>query len=280
MRIRGRVVSKGEPIADAKVCIRFVKRSDSAEILAFEGSSVDDGTFETSQDVLDGLPCNSRHFVEVKYSVEWNGYQTAQGSWPIVSEETDLRDIDLVRNALRVQGRVTSNGRPVRAAKIIVHIDEVERACIHTDNAGIFKQEIEGSYESRKLVWTARRFGYITATGSISEIRSNVLDLREIDLTPHWWIGICQNFGVDPQVVPGVLLSLGLGLALVIWWLGRCPDSSMVAADFTKSGASVQDRQTNFNECVFIARGKCGEEKDGTIRRCMENPNRSYTYSK
>ena len=278
MRIRGRVVSKGQPITDAEVCTWLVKRSDSAEILAFEGKSVDNGTFEVSQDVLDGLPCNSRHFIDVKYSVERKGYRTVRLTRPIIDEEINLGDIELVREALRVQGRVTSNGRPVRAVKVIVHIDEVERGCIHTDNDGIFKRDIEGSYESRKLVWTARRFGYISATGSIAEIRSNELDLREIDLTPNWWIGMCQNLGVDPQVVLGVLISLTFGLLL--WWVLGCPDVSVKAQDFTKNEARVHEIETAFEECKFVSQGKCGAERDSEIIRCMTTPKRGYHYTK
>jgi len=267
MKIRGQVVSKGTLIADASVRLSLVKRSDGEEISVFDGRSVDDGTFEVTQNILDGLPCNSQNFGQVKYSVEKNGHQSAQGAQPIVDEDTNLRNIDLARNALRVHGRVTSKGRPVRAATVMVQIDDVERASIRTDHEGKFTRDIDGSYESHTLVWAARRFGYISATGSISEIRSTEVDVGEVDLKPHWWTARV------------VLLSLGLGLALVIYlWVKHCPEPSVTAADFQKKGANSQDRQIAFAECLSLSQVQCGKDKDTTIRQCLEN--RGYTFSK
>lgn len=286
MKISGRVVSKEKPIADAAVHLWLVKRSDGAEIVvAHEIRSDDSGTFEIAQNIIDGVPYNSQYFKQVKYSVEKPLYQPAQDSRPLddAEEEINLGDIDLAWKALRVHGQITSNRRPVEAATVGIKINDVERARIHTDREGKFTRDIDGDYEGHTLMWTARCFGYISESGSIQEIRSIEVEVREDDLVIHWWAGICQSLGVDPRIVLGVLgvlLSLGVGVMLwnVIDGPEPCLESSVTAADFQKKGVNSQDRQTAFNECLFISQGQCGKDKDAHIRQCMEN--RGYTYSK
>ena len=278
MRIRGRVVCRGEPVADAKARIWLVKRSDGAEILVFDGRSSDNGTFGVSLDVIDGLSCNSQHFSHVRYSIEKNGFKPkpAHDIRPIDNEDIRLGDIALIREAIRISGRVISNGRPVRAAKVVVCIDGVERACIPTGNNGAFERMIEGDYEGRKLEWSAKRFGYIGETGT-RDICSNEIDLEGIDLVPHWWTGMCQNLGVDSQVVPGVILSLVLGALLVYWLVIRCPDASVKPQQFTKNGATMETIQPSFNECRFGSQEMCGAQRDDEIIRCMVNGGYQYT---
>jgi hypothetical protein len=279
MKIRGRVVIKGKPIADAEIRMWLVKRSDGAEVHAFDGRSVDNGTFEVSQDVLDGLPCHSRHFTDVRYSVERRGYRTVHGTRPVLEEEINLGEIELIREALRVHGRITSNRRPVRAAKVIVHIDDVERACIRTEHDGTFERDIEGHYEGRKLAWVATCFGYIKESGT-GEVHSDDMLLENIQLTPRWWTGFAQTFGLDPRIVLGAFLVLFVGLPIWIWWELRCPDVSVKQSHFIKNRATMQDVETNFGECVFSAQGTCGAEKDRKIIACMTVPNRGYQYKR
>ena len=198
-------------------------------------------------------------------------------------EEINLGDIELAWKALRIHGQITSNARPVKGATVIVQIDNVERARILTDHEGKFTRDIEGDYEGRTLMWTVKRFGYISEMGSIQEIRSIEVEVREDDLVLYWWAGICQSLGVDPRVVLGVLgvlLSLGLGWALwnKIICIPSCPEPSVKAADFRKDGVNSRDIETAFSECLFISHGKCGQDKDASIRQCMEN--RGYKYSK
>ena len=281
MKIRGRVVIKGEPVADAEICTWLVKRSDGAEVLAFDGRSVDNGTFGVSQDVLDGLACNSRHFIDVKYSVEKKGYRTIRKTRPILEEgEINLGDIELVREALRVRGRISSNGRAVEAARMIVCIDDVERAHILTAIDGTIDQDIEGNYEGRKLVWTVKRFGYIREAGSIPDIRAQEVNLGEIHVVPRWWTGLAQTFGIDPRIVLGAFLVALVGLLVWIWWGLRCPDVSVKASNFIKHGVTMQDVETHFGECVFFSQGACGAAKDSEIIACMTAPTRGYQYQR
>lgn len=284
MRIYGRVFSKRKPIADATVQLWLVKRSDGAEIdVAQEIRSDDSGTFEIAQSTIDGVPYNPQYFKQVKYSVEKPLYQPAQDSRPLddADEEINLGDIDLAWKALRVQGEITCNRCPVGVATVDIQIDDVERARIHTDREGKFNRDIEGDYEGHRLTWTAKRFGYISETGSISEIRSIEVEVREDDLVLHWWAGICQSLGVDPRIVLGVLgVLLSLGVGVMLWNGGPdpCLESSVTAADFQKKGVNSRDIETAFSECLFISQGQCGKEKDVSIRQCMEN--RGYKYSK
>ena len=118
--------------------------------------------------------------------------------------------------------------------------------------------------------------------GSIQEICSIEVEVKEDDLVLHWWAGICQSLGVDPRVVfgvLGVLLSLGLGWAIMsVVPSISCPEPSVKAADFRKDGVNSRDIETAFSECLFISQGQCGKDKDASIRQCMEN--RGYKYSK
>ncbi|BFU95616.1 MAG: hypothetical protein NTNFB02_23380 [Nitrospira sp.] len=277
MRIRGRVITQGTHVADAKVRIWLVKRSDAVEVPAFDGWSTDNGTFECTQDMIDNIVTTSRNFIHVKYSVEKKGYRSVSDVVPFVDVETNLADIEFPRSSLRIRGRVVSNRRPVSAAKIIVRIAEVERGRIRADHNGQFERDIEGHYESQPLVWTARRLGYIRATGNL-EIRSNQLDFLDIDLTPRWWMGLCQIWRLDPEVVPGVLLSVLFGLIFVGWLVFRCPDPTVKAQDFTKGRADDADRGEKFRGCLSRFPDKCGTETDSAIIKCMKE--KGYQYAK
>lgn len=284
MKIRGRVTSHEKPVADATVQLWLVKRSDGAEIdVAQEIRSDDSGSFEIAQNTIDGVPYNPQYFKQVKYSVEKPLYQPAQDSRPLddADEEINLGDIDLAWKALRVQGEIASNARPVNGATVILRLDNVERARILTNHEGKFTRDIEGNYEGRTLTWTAKRFGYISEMGSIQEIRSIEVEVKEDDLVLHWWAGICQSLGVDPRIVLGVLgVLLSLGVGVMLWNGGPdpCLESSVTAADFQKKGVNSRDIETAFSECLFISQGQCGKDKDARIRQCMEN--RGYKYSK
>lgn len=286
MRIRGRVVSKEKPIADATVHLWLVKRSDGTEIDVVEDIRSDDyGAFEIAENMIDGVPYNTQYFQHVKYSVEKPLYQPVQDCRPLgdAEEDINLGDIELPWKALRVHGHITSHRHPVKGATVIVQIDTVERARIRTDQEGTFTRDIEGDYHGRTLMWTAKCFGYIRDTGSIQEIRAIDVEVRKDDLVLHWWAGLCQSLGVDPRVVLGVLgvlLSLGLGV-IVMKFIPNSPgpcEPSVTAVDFHKKGVNSQDRQTAFNECLFISTERCGKDKDAYIRQCMEN--RGYTYAK
>ncbi len=215
MKIRGRVVSKETPLADATIQLWLVKRSDGTEIDVANGIKTDDsGNFEITQSLIDGVPYNSQYFKQVKCSVERTLYQTVQVSRSLDNnndeKEINLGDIDLAWKALRVYGQITSNARPVEGATVIVQIDNVERTRIQTDHEGKFTRDIEGDYEGHRLVWTARRFGYVSATGLIPEKRS-----IEADLKPQWWTS---------RVVLGALPFLVLGLAVVFYIYMHIPD--------------------------------------------------------
>ena len=277
------VTSHEKPVADATVQLWLVKRSDGAEIdVVQEIRSDDSGAFEIAQSTIDGVPYNPQYFKQVKYSVEKPLYQPAQDSRSLDNdeEEINLGDIDLAWKALRVQGEIASNARPVKGATVILQLDNVERARILTNHEGKFTRDIEGDYHGRTLMWTAKRFGYISEMGSIQEIRSIEVEVKENDLVLHWWAAICQSLGVDPRVVLGVLLSLGVGVML--WFIFHpyepCLESSVTAAHFQKKGVNSRDIETAFSECLFISQGLCGKEKDASIRQCMEN--RGYKYSK
>jgi hypothetical protein len=284
MKIRGRVTSHEKPVADATVQLWLVKRSDGAEIdVVQEIRSDDSGAFEIAQSTIDGVPYNPQYFKQVKYSVEKPLYQPAQDSRSLDNdeEEINLGDIDLAWKALRVQGEIASNARPVKGATVILQLDNVERARILTNHEGKFTRDIEGDYHGRTLMWTAKRFGYISEMGSIQGIRSIEVEVKEDDLVLHWWAGICQSLGVDPRIVLGVLgllLSLGVGVILSTPKPPPCLESSVTAADFQKKGVNSRDIETAFSECLFISQGLCGKEKDASIRQCMEN--RGYKYSK
>ena len=286
MKIRGRVISHEKPVADATVQLWLVKRSDGTEIdVAQEIRSDDSGAFEIAQSTIDGVPYNSQYFKQIKYSVEKPLYQPAKDSRPLDNdeEEINLGDIELAWKALRVHGQITSNARPVKSATVIFQIDNVERARILTNHEGKFTRDIEGNYEGRTLMWTAKRFGYISEMGSIQEIRSIEVEVREDDLVLYWWAGICQSLGVDPRIVLGVLgLLLSLCVGVILSYIPPkpppCLESSVTAADFQKKGVNSRDIETAFSECLFISHGKCGQDKDASIRQCMEN--RGYKYSK
>lgn len=278
MRIKGRVVSKGQPVADAALCLWLVKRSDAAEVIAFDGVSVDNGTLEVSRDVLHGLLCNSEHFVDIKYSIGKTGYRTVRGTRPILGEEINMGDIELDREALVVRGRVSSNGRAVKSAKVVVCIDDVERACIRTEHDGTFERDIHGHYEGRRLTWVATCFGYIKETGT-REVQSDDVLLDKIHLVPRWWTGLARTFGLDPRIVLGAFLTLCVGLVW-IWWKLSCPDMSVTASNFIRNRTTNQEVETNFGECVFFSQGACGAEKDRSIITCMTAPNRGYQYKR
>lgn len=276
MRIRGRVISQGTHVADARVRIWLVKKSDAVEVPAYNGLSTDNGTFECAQEMIDNIVTTSRNFIHVKYGVEKNGYRSVSGILPFVDVETNLADIELPRDSLRIRGRVLSNGRPVPATKIIVRIAEVERGRIRANHDGKFERDIEGHYEGQPLVWTARRLGYIRATGSL-EVRANQLDLTDIDLTPRWWMGLFQIWRLDPEVVLGVLLSVVFGLIFVYWLVGACADPTVKAQHFTKSGADGDVRGEKFRGCLNLSSGKCGTERDRAIIGCMAEEGYKHT---
>lgn len=267
MNIRMKILSAGKSVKGADGRIWLVRKSDGAEFIVGSDSSNDEGVLGAHPDLVDNLPCNSQYFSRIKYTVEKKGYRKAEGVTDVVDGDINLGDIELEREALRVSGRVTSNKRPVAGAKIIVLINGVERARIETSHEGTFDREIEGIYEGQTLDWTVKRLGYWNKSETV-EIRSNRINLETIDLTPRWWIRICQRLGIAPEVLAGVLLTLALG-AVVVWWALGCPEASVKAENFTKEKVSGDDIQGVFSECRYRSQGKCGTELDGEITGCM-----------
>lgn len=276
MRIEGRIVSKGNPVSGAAVEIWLVRKSDGAELLVFDVVSGDAGGFAVHHDTIAGLPCTPQHFSRIKYSVKADGYEPVQESVQFVTEDVDLGDINLIRLALRVSGRILSNGRPVPAAKVTVCIDEVERACIRTGHDGTFERDIEGDYEGRRLAWMVKRFGYIHESGSIAEIHTRELVLGDIDLAPRWWRGFFQNVGIDPEVALwiGIAFLLGLIILFSVWSPKNpepCNPLSVGSQNFDKAGKKRVEIDKAFDECLSKSPGKCAEEKDNQIIQCMDS---------
>ncbi|MGE0642620.1 MAG: hypothetical protein AB7P24_03020 [Nitrospira sp.] len=283
MIIRGKVRSgaHGEKrdLSDAQVRLWLIKRSDKAEIPVFDGRSADDGGFRFDQDDIGGVPFTPQYFAKVKFSVEKKGYRKAEGAHDLSEDDSTLSDIELEREALQVLGCVVSNGRLVRGAKIIILLNGVERARIRSNYQGIFERDIDGVYKGQILNWTVKGFGYKRKTGKV-EIHSNRVDIKTIDVTPHWWAGLCQHIGLDPEVGVGVLLSLVL-LLFVAWWaFVRCPDATVKVDNFTKAGATGQDIERALGECLSVSQGKCGLERDGEVIRCMTAQGRGYQFVK
>lgn len=286
MKISGRICSEvhGEKrdLPDAQVRLWLIKRPNNAEIPVFDGKSADDGSFWFDQDYIGDAPFTPQYFSKAKYCIEKKGYRKAEGIHDLSENGGTLDDILLEREALQVLGRVVSHNRPdrpVHGANVTVLINNVERARMRSNHEGAFERDIDGAYKSQTLNWTVKRFGYIGEKGTV-EIRSNRSDLKTIDLIPHWWTGLFQKIGLDPEVGVGVLLSLGL-LLFVAWWaFVRCPEGTVKADNFTKAGASSQDVEIALGECLSVAQGKCGEERDGEIVRCMTAARRGYQFAK